>query len=559
MILTKRDYYLSKFKVRVKSTWNSFHLFEFSAKKGLLILPSSPSELEKYIYTNGDIRLITLVSIVSFLAITFSASRLYSIDPWLYPLYLLLGYSIIYFLISLRVNFSSKLFNVTEHKKIVNEWKPDIYPSIDIFLPTCGEPLSVLKNTWDGVKDMCEAYPGEVFVYNLDDAHSSEVRALATTLGFQYHARENKGWFKKAGNLRYGFEHSYGNFIAIFDADFRPRSDFLNELLPYFDRDSRLGIVQSPQYFQVTNDQNWLERGAGAVQEFFYRAVQTSRQNHGGAICVGSNAIYRRKALESIGGTALIEHSEDVHTGFDLRRKGWHLLYIPIVLAKGLCPAELSAFFKQQYRWCLGSMSLLKSDKFWKIDLPHRTRFCYCTGFMYYIYTAVYAVFTPFIPLLMLYVLPNDIRLSNYLFIFPSIVYTLIVFPLWHKVKYGIETSSVKLVYGWAHLFALIDTLTLSAMEWQPTGTKHTKNLKYLLFRFGVVIFNLFPAMFWVSGSLFYLVSRSFFDFLPILLLGLYYLLTVLKVVLYIEPEELKGLPQTGVLRGDRELEIGFT
>ena len=57
------------------------------------------------------------------------------------------------------------------------------------------------------------------------------------------------------------------------------------------------------------------------------------------AICVGSNAVYRRAALDSNGGTTLIEHSEDVHTGFDLRRNGWPLRYIPVNLATGLCPA----------------------------------------------------------------------------------------------------------------------------------------------------------------------------------------------------------------------------
>ena len=117
---------------------------------------------------------------------------------------------------------------------------------------------------------------------------------------------------------------------------------------------------------------------------------------------MGSNAIYRRTALTEIGGTALIEHSEDVHTGFKLRKKNWHLLYVPLVLAKGLCPSELKAFFKQQYRWCMGSMSLLSSKEFWQTKLPVKSRMCYGCGFMYYIHTAVYALFTPVIPLIML-------------------------------------------------------------------------------------------------------------------------------------------------------------
>lgn len=63
--------------------------------------------------------------------------------------------------------------------------------------------------------------------------------------------------------------------------------------------------------------------------------------------------------------------------------KGWRLKYVPGVLAKGLCPTELEAFFKQQYRWCMGSMSSLTSAKFRRTKLPVMTRPCYLSGYMY--------------------------------------------------------------------------------------------------------------------------------------------------------------------------------
>ncbi len=519
-------------------------------------LPSAPSEKEKYSYLKRHVNVLTFFSILGFACITISASRLYVERVWLYPFFLLLGYTIFYFLFSLRINLFPQDFDVENHKRIVAEWKPNNYPHVDVFLPTCGEPIEVLKNTWDGITELKSAYGGVVNVYCLDDAHSHEVKILAHQYGFHYHARPNKGWFKKAGNLRHGFENSSGDFIAIFDADFRPRHDFLNEMLPYFYRDVNLGIVQSPQYFEVSDKQNWLERGAGAVQEFFYRAIQVSRQTHGGAICVGSNAIYRRKALQDIGGTALIEHSEDVHTGFELRRKGWHLLYIPVVLAKGLCPSELKAFFKQQYRWCMGSMSLLTSRGFWNTKLALKTRMCYGCGFMYYIHTAIYTIFTPVVPLVMLFALPDEIKLINYLLIFPSFVYMHIVYPLWHRATYGIETASVKLVYGWAHLFALIDRIANKAMEWHPTGAAHKKDGKYSMFRVGVVVFNLIPATAWVMAGFWYALTWDTLDFLPIFLLGIYYFCTVIKVVLYKDVVHKKSEPETGVLQGERALEV---
>jgi cellulose synthase (UDP-forming) len=500
-------------------------------------LPHPPSNKEKLSYTKKSVYVLIFFSTLSLVGLTISSIKFFSQSFWLYGFFILLFYTIVYFFISLNSNLLGRSFDLKTHRQTIRSWKPKHYPSVDIFLPTCGEPISILKNTWLGVSSIKKTYSGKIVVYSLDDAHSDEVRKLSEEFGFVYYRRPNKGWFKKAGNLRYGFENSSGDFIVIFDADFVPRNDFLSDLLPYFFKKPNLGIIQTPQYFDVSQKQNWLERGAGAVQEFFYRTAQTSRQQKDGAICVGSNAIYRRKSLQEIGGTALIEHSEDVHTGFSLRRKNWHILYLPIVLAKGLCPYELKGFFKQQYRWCMGSLSLLVSKVFWQTKLPLKTRLCYISGFMYYIHTAIYSIITPSIPLIMLLAFPEKIKLINYLLIFPSVFYIHIVLPLWHKKQYGIETSSVKIIYGWAHLFAGVDRLMKKSMEWQPTGAVHKKDKKYNYFKMMVLFLNFLPSVLWVSLAYYYMYTRDALSFLPMYLLGFYYLFSVLKVVLYKDPK----------------------
>ena len=75
---------------------------------------------------------------------------------------------------------------------------------------------------------------------------------------------------------------SYGDYILLLDADFAPRHDLLNEALPYMDAYPDTGIVQTPQFFRIADDQTWVERGAGAVQELFYRSIQTARARKGG-------------------------------------------------------------------------------------------------------------------------------------------------------------------------------------------------------------------------------------------------------------------------------------
>jgi cellulose synthase (UDP-forming) len=115
-------------------------------------------------------------------------------------------------------------------------------------------------------------------------------------------------------------------------------------------------------------------------------------------------------------------------------------------------------------------MSLLGSRKFWATRMRWRTRCCYLSGFCYYAHTALFTFVAPAIPLTMLILLPERVRLINYLFILPSMIYNLIVFPAWHRCRFGPEALMAKLLYGWAHVFALWDICRGKRMGWQPTG-----------------------------------------------------------------------------------------
>jgi len=332
-------------------------------------LPQPPTDAETMLYAGRNRQILMRVSLASFLVLTISQVRFVITDKPLLILAPFFLFTVLYYLISLWVNMATKDFDMAAHTRLLQEWRPSTYPSVDIFLPIGREGLDVLNNTWTGVYALMLRYPGLCSVYVLDDGADPEAERLASDYGFNYLTRpvegdNPRGWFKKAGNLRHGFSHSSGDFIVVLDADFTPRADLPEQLLPYMTADPKLGIVQSPQFFRVHRGQTTMERGAGAVQELFYRFVQVSRDQRGGAICVGSCAIYRREALKKNGGATLIGHSEDVHTGFDLRRQGWDLRYVPVPLAAGVCPDTPDSFFVQQYRWCMGSMDLLRHPRF---------------------------------------------------------------------------------------------------------------------------------------------------------------------------------------------------
>jgi cellulose synthase (UDP-forming) len=440
-------------------------------------LPACPTDAETHLYSRRRYYPVAAFSAISFALLAASQSRFILTADWAWALAPFFTFTTAYFLLAGWVNLGTRDFNRDAHDELVHQHTHTPAPSLDVFLPVCREPAAVLHNTWTGVFELMEAYRGRCNVYVLDDGADPECARMAGDFGFTYLARPEKGyatnyrgWYKKAGNLRHGFAHSDGEFILVLDADFNPRADLPDHLLPYLIDDPQLGIVQSPQFFRTHRGQTRMERGASAVQELFYRTVQVSRDQRGGAICVGSCAIYRREALEANGGATLIGHSEDVHTGFDLRRQGWGLRYLPVPLATGVCPDNPDSFFAQQYRWCMGSMALLCHRRFWKHRMPLRTRACYVSGFCYYVHTAVSTLVTPVIPLVMLLAIPGHVRLVNYAYIAPSMLYNLLIFPLWHRCRFGPSAYMAKLLYGWAHLFALIDLLRRRPMGWKPTG-----------------------------------------------------------------------------------------
>ena len=328
------------------------------ARRSTRHLPTSPSDEELYAYFGPQRRWVLLAMTAAFALASTSLLRFSLHSRGLYVFLVILGLNVAGSVVSLCSSQNQRRLTRGGHELLIRSWGAAENHTVDVFLPTAGEPMSVLVNTYRHVAKMW--WPGRLEVHVLDDSARVEVQTAAAAHGFHYLTRTDRGHMKKAGNLRFGFEQTNGEYIVVFDADFCPREDFLFHLAPYMDTPN-VGIVQSPQWFDTTSTMSWLQRTAGATQELFYRWVQPSRDAAGAPICVGTNALYRRKALAEAGGFAQIEHSEDVHTGVNLLKAGYRTQYVPVLLAKGLCPDDLAGFMNQQYRWCTGSMSLLRS------------------------------------------------------------------------------------------------------------------------------------------------------------------------------------------------------
>lgn len=230
--------------------------------------------------------------------------------------------------------------------------KGTLNPSVAVFITVAGEPLEVVRKTMAAAKAMKGLHRTIV----LDDGASDDVRAAALELGVEYMTRPHKDR-KKAGNVNYGLSQTKGDYFAILDCDHVPGEDFLVTLLPYLVADPALAFAQSPQYYG--NTATFVAGGSAESQEVFYRHIQPRKNASNSAFCVGTNVVFRRSAVEEIGGIYEGSNSEDIWTSLLLHERGWKSLYVPKVLAVGDTPDTVDSYFRQQTRWATGSFEIL--------------------------------------------------------------------------------------------------------------------------------------------------------------------------------------------------------
>ena len=496
-----------------------------------IILPAAPSDTEKLSYAWRALPFLTTALTVSAVFVTAAQAwfevRNATVLP---PAAAVLGcYTLVYIAyqaVSLPVNFTGRGFDLPAHQARVASWRPAAWPDVDVFLPICGEDDRVLANTWEGVARLLDTYPGWAQAYVLDDGDSDRAEALARGYGFTY-VRRPVHEHKKSGNLNYAFTRTAGQHIVIFDADFRPRPDFLAETLPYLD-DPGVGIVQTPQFFRTTPGQAWVERAAGPTLEIFYRAAQVSRNRFGSALCVGSNAVYRRAALAPQDGFTEMPYAEDSHTGLDAQRHGYRLIYLPVPLAAGVCPSTLDAFMRQQYRWCCGATSLIWTRHMWRVPMRPAARLPYVAGWMWNLTTALRTLILPLIPITLLAWLPAEVEPRNAILLIPAIITGVVLYPLWHNAPYSPRIWPLSLAVGWAQALAIWDYARGKVMSWQPSRGPGDATRR---FWWGVTTWNGTLAVLWVALAAWRTAQTGQPRFAVVAVFGCLNLLTVGRLI----------------------------
>lgn len=339
---------------------------------------------------------------------------------------------------------------------------------VDVFITVYGEDLRAVERTVTAAV----ALRGAHRTWILDDGRSDEVKDLAARLGAWY-VRRLSGNGAKAGNINHALSIAKGEFFAVFDADFVPDPDFLIETIPFFIEEN-VAFVQTPQAYG--NLHTVISRGAAYMQSVFYRFVQRGRNRFNAAFCVGTNVVFRRSAIDEIGGIHTDSKSEDVWTALTLHERGWKSVYIADILAVGDAPETIEAYSKQQLRWATGGFEILLSHN----PLSPRRKLTGDQRIQYFVTATFYL--TGICPLLLLLVPPLeiffDLRPMNLgvtvwtWALFYCGFYAMQIVLAWFVVgSFRWETLTLATVSFPIYAKALWNVLTGKDTGWHVTGT----------------------------------------------------------------------------------------
>ncbi|MEZ4829517.1 MAG: glycosyltransferase family 2 protein [Bacteroidia bacterium] len=231
-------------------------------------------------------------------------------------------------------------------------------PFVTVQLPVYNE-LYVVERLLEAV--MAFDYPRDRFeVQLLDDSddESFEVAARkvaelkAGGLDIQHIRRPDRIGFK-AGALAYGLPVARGEYIAIFDADFLPRPDFLRATLANF-TDPNIGVVQA-RWEHINRNYSIFTEAQAFHLDAHFTIEQFSRDKGGYYINFnGTAGVWRKACIVDAGGWEADTLTEDLDLSYRAQIRGWKFCYVDQIGAPAELPAEMGAIKSQQYRWMKG-------------------------------------------------------------------------------------------------------------------------------------------------------------------------------------------------------------
>jgi cellulose synthase/poly-beta-1,6-N-acetylglucosamine synthase-like glycosyltransferase len=316
---------------------------------------------------------------------------------------------------------------------------PDTWPIVTVQLPIYNE-YYVAGRLIDAAAQL--DYPADrLEIQVLDDSTDDTSTVVAHLVakwrdqGVDIHhvRREGREGYK-AGALRHGLESARGEFVAIFDADFVPRPDFLREAVPAMVADSQLAFVQT-RWGHVNREFSLLTRLQAVAIDGHFGIEQAGRWARGYCFNFnGTAGVWRRRALLDVGGWQDDTLTEDLDVSYRAFMAGWRAGYLREVEAPAELPVSMSAYRRQQHRWARGSFecAVKHLPPLWRSELPFARKVSatlHLTGYFIHLLLLVLSLLYPVILLVAephpeLFALLGVLGIFNLTTLAPTLMFT---------------------------------------------------------------------------------------------------------------------------------------
>jgi len=307
-------------------------------------------------------------------------------------------------------------------------------PFVSIHLPFYNE-----KNVADRILNACTSLDYENYeVIVADDSIDETVEILKKWKDHPkvkvIHRDSRKGW--KGGALNEALKQmdSRTEYVMVFDADFVPPSDIIQQFLPYFGNNTNgnhngdnhsngnnrtvskdeyqriiekleqwyqkreLAVVQGYQWHYLNAGENWLTKGIRAEYSSSYVVERTSQELVGSMkMIAGSVFMIKADIIKKYAWSTSM--TEDWELTLRLYLDGYKVSYTPYIQAPAECPSTIPQLAKQRMRWAEGHTFNVKKY-FWevlrspKISTREKLEFAYYAP--YYLQSFIFMIGTSF-------------------------------------------------------------------------------------------------------------------------------------------------------------------
>ncbi|MEZ4855634.1 MAG: glycosyltransferase family 2 protein [Gelidibacter sp.] len=235
---------------------------------------------------------------------------------------------------------------------------PDEVPFVTIQLPVYNE-MYVMDRLLENIA-LIDYPKDKLEIQVLDDSTDETVKTTfehvqklkQTGLDIKHICRTDRSGFK-AGALKEGLKIAKGEYIAIFDADFLPKPNWLKKTIPYF-KDEHIGVVQT-RWGHINRNYSTLTKIQAFALDAHFTLEQVGRSSKGHFINFnGTAGVWRKTCIIDAGNWEGDTLTEDLDLSYRAQLKNWKFKYLEDVETPAELPVVISAARSQQFRWNKG-------------------------------------------------------------------------------------------------------------------------------------------------------------------------------------------------------------